>query len=129
MPVSIALNLVSFVDQPGVQHLPEFLLYSPTYIVEGAEGIFLVAVLWIVQVGFLEAMFIIQQLLECVAVFVKPILVLSGRWPQVLFSGVVDQLSEGRPVCLHILTVQGVESRRSSRVSSKTVWGRCSSVW
>ncbi|KAI0241540.1 hypothetical protein LSAT2_023836 [Lamellibrachia satsuma] len=46
MPVSLALNLVSFIAQTGVLHLMEFLLYSPTCIV---KGVFLVAGLWIIQ--------------------------------------------------------------------------------
>ena len=45
MPVSIALNLVSFFAQPGVLHLTEFLQYSPMCIV---EGVFLVGELSIV---------------------------------------------------------------------------------
>ena len=48
----------------------------------------------------METVFLIQQLLD-VAVFAKLVLVLSGRGPQDLYSGVVDQLSEGRPLCLH----------------------------
>ena len=78
MPVSLALNLVSFIAQPGVLHLMEFLLYSPTCIV---KGVFLVAGLWIIQVRFVEAMFLIQQLLDCVTVLAKPIFVLSGGGP------------------------------------------------
>ena len=79
------------------------------------------------QVGFVEAMFLIQQLLSRVSVLVKPILVLSVRGPYDLRSSVVGQFSEGCSVCLHILTVHGggdgrfitVESIRSSRVSIK----------
>ena len=78
MPVSVALNLVSFIAQPGVLHLTQFLMYSPTCIV---KGVYLVVGLWIVQVGFAEAMFLIQQLLDRVAVLVKPICVLSVRGP------------------------------------------------
>ena len=62
MPVSIAVNFISFVAQPGVLHLTDFQLYSPMCIV---ERVFLVSGLWIIQVGFVEAMFLIQQLLDC----------------------------------------------------------------
>ena len=68
--------------------------------------------------GFVEAMFLIQQMLDCIAVLVKPIIVLLESGPSNLCSGVVDQLSEGRSVYLHTLTVQGVESRRSSKMST-----------
>ena len=54
----------------------------------------------------METMFRNQQLLGVVADFIKPALVLPGRGPQDLHSGVVDQPSEGRPVCLHILAVR-----------------------
>ena len=56
--------------------MTEFLLYRLTCII---EGVFLVAGLWIVQIGFVEAIFLSQQLLDRVAVFVKLILVLSAR--------------------------------------------------
>ena len=57
MPVSVALDHISFVSQPSVLHLTEFLLYSFAY---GVVCIFLRGGLGATEVGLMETVFLIQ---------------------------------------------------------------------
>ena len=76
--VCLSLDLISLFAQPCVLHLAELLLYSSAYVV-----VRIFHRLRVVEVGFNEAVLLIQQLIDRIAVLIKSVLCLLVEGPRI----------------------------------------------